>query len=113
MATIAVKHSKKEQHKAHALLVAVALLMVGAIAFEVSPVGGNVAFYSTWMRCGQKPVATADLGQTNVSYYFEPSAWPGTHSTIDYFCTPLEAEIAGYSASPNRYEFPYINTKQN
>jgi hypothetical protein len=93
--------------KAIGVLAVVVLLL----AFDLSPFGGNMKFYSTWIRCGQKPVATAGSGYFNVgaAHYYEPSSFPGLHVTIDYFCTPLEAEQAGYSANPNSYSFPHLH----
>jgi len=86
--------------------------MIAALAvFELSPIGGNVRFYSGWIQCGHKPISS-DLSNDSIKYYYESMSWPGSHSAIEYFCTPLEAELAGYSANPNRYEFPNINKQQ-
>ena len=109
------KHSKKEQHKAHAILVVVAtVVVIGLVMFEVSSFGGNVRFYTEWIRCGQKPVAGGGelaLGSTLLSYKEPQSFQPVRFMQPEYFCTPLEAELAGYSASPDRYEFPNIDAE--
>mgnify|MGYP006967756876 FL=1 len=97
----------------HAISVTIIIVVAILITFELSPFGGNIRFYAKWIECGQKPVATSGSGYLNdgATYYFNPSPWPGAHPTIEYFCTPLQAEIAGYSANPNRYEFPHINAQ--
>jgi len=45
---------------------------------------------------------------SSVIYHYEPSSLPGVHSSWNYFCTPVDAEQAGYSASPTQYEFPNL-----
>lgn len=106
-------HTRTGQHKAHLILVTVAMLASAVIIFELSPIGGNIRFYTAWFQCGQKPLATAGAGNSDsgAKYYFEPTSFPGAHNSMEYFCTPLEAEVAGYSANPDRYEFPQINAQ--
>lgn len=108
-----VNEKRSEQHKAHIVSVLVIVVVAALIVFELSPFGGNVRFYAKWLECGQKPVATAGSGYSNrgAIHYYEPLSFPGIHPTIEYFCTPLEAELAGYSANPNQYEFPHINAQ--
>ncbi|AHB42228.1 hypothetical protein RAAC3_TM7C00001G0371 [Candidatus Saccharibacteria bacterium RAAC3_TM7_1] len=99
-----------QQHKGRRALIISLVVLVALIAFDISPFGGNARFYATWIGCGDKPVATEGSGYLNSGaiHYYEPSSFPGLHPTIEYFCTPLEAEKAGYSASPNQYEFPHL-----
>lgn len=108
-----MSHEKRvEQHKAHLLLVAIVAMFVAIIIFELSPFGGNIHYYARWIECGQKPVATETDGR--VKYYVEPPSFQLVRfGQPDYFCTSLEAELAGYSANSSVYEFPHINTKQN
>lgn len=104
------KISKPHQHKIHLISIIVIFAVATLVVFELSPIGGNVRFYTNWLQCGRKPVASG-LSSDNAKYYYEPSSWPGTHPTLEYFCTPLKAELAGYSANPSSYEFPYINAQ--
>ena len=104
------KISKPHQHKTHLISIGVILAAAILVVFELSPIGGNVSLYTNWIQCGRKPIAS-DLSKDYVKYYYESSSWPGMHPTIEYFCTPLEAELAGYSANPNQYEFPHINAQ--
>lgn len=101
---------RSKSAKRRNIVIGVAVLLALLILFDLSPFGGNVRFYTSWIACGQKPVATAGSGlmNTGASHYYSPSSLPGTHPTIEYFCTPLEAEQAGYSASPHQYDFPHL-----
>ena len=111
--SVSKKVKKDEQRKAHLIVTAVVILVAVLVVFELSPFGGNVQFYAKWAECGSKPLAASGSGYVNsgAAHYYEPSSFPGAHPTIEYFCTPLEAELAGYSANPNRYEFPNINSQ--
>ncbi len=112
--SVSKKVKKDEQRKAHLIVTAVVILVATLIVFELSPFGGNARFYAKWVECGRKPMAGGGelaLGQEVISYK-EPSAFqPLRFIQPEYFCTPLEAELAGYSANPNRYEFPNINSQ--
>lgn len=110
--SVSKKAKKEEQRKAHLIITAAVILIAVLVAFELSPFGGNVRFYAKWIECGRKPVASdisIGLG-AQVSNYVEPAPFqPARFGQPEYFCTPLEAELAGYSANPNTYEFPNIN----
>ena len=43
-------------------------------------------------------------------HYYNPQAVSLMRGSPDYFCTPIEAERAGYSANLDRYEFPHLKT---
>lgn len=107
-------HTRAEQHKAHLILVVIAVLISTVIILELSPFGGNVRFYAKWIECGQKPV-TSDISLgfgAKVKHYVEPAnIEPVRFGQPEYFCTPLESELAGYSANPHRYEFPHIESQ--
>lgn len=101
---------QRQHKKRRAITIAAILAVVALIVFELLQVGGNTRFYTTWIYCGEKPVATDtfEQGGSAIIYHYEPSTLPGIHSSWSYFCTPLEAEQAGYSASPTQYEFPHL-----
>lgn len=111
----AKSHSKKtEQRRAHMIIAGVIIAAAALVVVELSPFGGNVRFYAKWIECGQKPVAGGGelaLGSTLLSYKEPESFQLVRFLQPDYFCTPLEAELAGYSASPTRYEFPNIDAE--
>ena len=86
------------------------MLMFSCI--ELSPFGGQVEFYSKWMSCGQKPVREP-AHFDNMKYYEEsPNIDLFRLRPQAYFCTPLEAEKAGYSANQNSYEFPNLRAER-
>lgn len=41
-------------------------------------------------------------------YYFEPSSFDVFPGKYDYYCSPIEAERAGYSASKDERSFPNL-----
>lgn len=98
----------------HKILISVIVLLLLILLFDLSPFGGNIRFYAKWAECGQKPISS------DVSWYFEPSipsyVTSPTFSLMRmspvYFCTPLEAEQADYSANPTEYYFPHLKQKQ-
>ena len=91
--------------------VAIGIFLALLLVFDLSPFGGNIRFYMKWAECGQKPVGTRGSGLMNTGaiHYVEPSTFSISRPYSDYFCTPLEAEQAGFSANPDYYEFPHLN----
>lgn len=98
-----------KQHKT-GIIVLISLFMA-IILFDISPLGGNIRFYSKWVECGQKPVAANlewSVGGGTPPNYGTPPTFSLMRLSPEYFCTPLEAEQAGYSASADRYYFPHL-----
>lgn len=90
--------------------VVLALAVVIWIPFDVFR-GGNIHFYGKWIACGQKPIVTDPHGFVTggVPYYeVAPTFQLERHSTL-LFCTPLQAEEAGFSADPHKAVFPAID----
>ena len=104
------EHSVRSFLRKHKNLVIVLVIIIGFLAFDLSGFGGNIRFYTKWVECGQKPVGTRGSGlfNTGAIHYVEPPSWALSRPYMGYFCTPLEAEQAGYSANPDTYEFPHI-----
>lgn len=111
-----IEFSRKQHHTSNTdgrrgrWLYTVAAMIV-LIALDISPFGGNIRLYSTWLNCGQKPVEMGSgyLG-TGALYYHEAKAFePVRLGYSRYYCTPLEAEQAGLSASSDHYEYKYLN----
>ena len=105
------KKHKKRQNKAVKVAVIVVAIVVGLVVLlDLTPFGGTIKYYSTWMRCGHKPVVILGSGYWNsgVSHYVTPpdiNIFPGNPS---YFCTAFDAEKHGYSANPKEYDFPVL-----
>ncbi len=80
------------------------------LVFDLSGFGDNIRFYRKWAECSMKPVSTKGSGFMNsgAKHYYESPTIALMRASIDYYCTPLEAERAGYSASQDRYEYPYL-----
>lgn len=97
-------------HKTRNKIIIISSIIIGLILFEFSPFGYNILFYSKWISCGQKPVATASSGYFNVGvkHYYMPPNFTLVRGLTRYFCTPIQAERAGYSANENTYDFPHL-----
>lgn len=92
------------------LFFALSLALVVVVLWDLTPIGGTIAFYRKWSSCGQKPVVSVSSGFMNAgtAHYKVPpniNIFPGAQ---DYFCTPIEAERAGYSAEEHSYVFPNL-----
>lgn len=77
------------------------------LAYDVSGIGGNIYFYTKWIECGQKPVEIKGPGfwGGGAAHYVKTPVIALIRYQYTYFCTPLEAEIAGFSADPDEYKF--------
>jgi len=100
----------KQKSKRRGIIILTAGILAAFTVLELLQLGGNARFYTTWIYCGQKPVATGESTKSgsSVIYHYEASSLPGVHASWNYFCTRVEAEQAGYSASPVQYEFPNL-----
>ena len=96
----------KNRQLLNVILIILSLLFVYDLA-----VGGNIRFYAKWIECGSKPVETMGSGYLNsgANHYVSRSPVVEVIRSDKLYCTPLEAEEAGYSASPGYYYFPNLN----
>lgn len=89
----------------------IVIILLLVVIIDLTPFGGNIKFYAKWIECGQKPVALVSSRYMNSGprYYFTPLSFePIRYTSPNYLCSPLDAEKAGYSASPTGYEFPHL-----
>lgn len=109
MAQLLRKDTKQSYSKKQRVIIYIIVFSILALIYDAA-IGGNMVYYAKWMSCGQKPVEVGGPGYlgSGAAYYYEPSAFPEIARSKS-FCTPLEAEQAGYSANPDRYEFPHLN----
>lgn len=91
--------------KKHTKLAVSVAFCVALICFDLSPFGGNIYFYMKWAECGQRPYEVAS--KPGVQWYQKAPLF-AVMRTQRWYCTPLEAERAGYSASSTSWEFPHI-----
>lgn len=85
-------------------------LIVLFFAYDLSGVGGNYNFYTSWGRCGQVPVLPGSTVAGGPKYYEAAAIFnPMRLYAGQYFCSPRDAELAGYSASSRSYEYPHLS----
>ena len=89
------------------LKVALVVFLVLWLIFDISGFGGNIRFYAKWIECGRKPVVSG-FSYKGPIHYVEAEVFKPVRLSPRQFCTPLEAEQAGYSADPTVYDFPHI-----
>ena len=102
--------SKKVNRKA--LVVAVVILL--GLVYDLVGLGGNVRFYAKWLECDRKPVIadqSIGFGASPPSYKEAPS-FSLMRTSPSQFCTPREAELAGYSASNRTYDYPNLTEQE-
>lgn len=100
------KVSRKQFATRSSLLIAASLIIL-LFLFDISPFGGSMSFYAKWVECGRKPVKTASL--PGMIWYEETKPFELIRSGYQtYYCTPLQAEEAGYSANSDSYDFPHL-----
>ncbi len=91
----------------------VSTVVVALILVDLkTPFGGNIRFYSEWVRCDERPIEGSSLIGGHIEYYQQAPAgslWRGANTV--YYCTALDAERAGLSADPHVYRFPELEKR--
>lgn len=103
--------TKQAYSKKQRVLIYLAVFSFIWLLFDVF-YGGNIPFYAKWLECGQRPLEARGAGYLNDgAAHYEPgkNGLPIRSDTL--FCTPLEAERAGYSANKNTYDFPNLRAE--
>ncbi|HEU0266651.1 MAG TPA: hypothetical protein VFQ70_03415 [Candidatus Saccharimonadaceae bacterium] len=113
-AIVSIFVNSKRRKKTAIIVAAVLVLWVGVNIAA----GGGITFYAKWISCGQKPVGTTGPGlfSAGVPHYVTEPAFTliRFHSgEFPYYCSPRDAELHGYSANENQYEFPDISYNEN
>lgn len=88
------------------LFFALSLALVVLILWDLSPVGGNIRFYRKWAECGSQPIQVQSWG--GKAWYEATNPYPSMFRSTGRYCTPIEAERAGYSASRYERSFPNL-----
>lgn len=104
------KHKKK-------ICLGFGILLFIILLVDASPFGANnVQLYTKWVQCGRRPyVGQSFYVTTKVDYYTVSGPFIGSKSllnSIEFFCTPHEAELAGYSANLNKPDFPHLTPEE-
>ena len=109
-------NGQQPKHRRSKKKVLIIICIVAAwLVFDLSGFGGNIRFYAKWIECGQKPVITnpeSDFGGGSVQDYAAAPTFRLIRMKPYQYCTPLEAEQAGYSANPNYYESPHLKSER-
>ena len=97
----------------------VAKALIGALIIlfliDLTPLSGNTVMYAKWLQCGHKPLHArlgAGMGVAGVPNYVTPPDVAFLRGYTPYFCTPYEAEKAGFSADEIYYEFPHLSDQE-
>ena len=96
-----------KKQKTLTIIVGVFLALILAYDFTIPR---NIYFYAKWVQCGQRPVGSRGSGFFNVGapHYEKVQLFRVFRGHISYYCSPLEAERAGYSANPDYYDYPHL-----
>lgn len=98
-----MREQKNKMRKRSVFVILAVVLLL--LAFDLSSLGGNLRFYARWKECGQQPLWT--MSMPGIAWY-EKAPLISVLRDGDTFCTPIEAERAGYSANSQYYDFPHL-----
>ena len=90
------------------IYITTATVVLLALFYDVVLFGGNIQFYAKWAQCRMRPVQAEGAPGSSVVWYEEGPTFSLVRSK-KWYCTPLEAEQAGFSASRHAREFPHLN----
>ena len=104
-----MKHKKQ-------ILLSFIILFMAVVLIDISPYGGqNLQLYAKWIECGHKPYKTVvSFDRTRAAQYTDRYSLVNLSfmNAGKTFCTPREAELAGYSASSDKYIYPHLNAEE-
>lgn len=105
--------AKNKHKKITTIVMVIGVVLLLALLFDLSPFGGNIRFYSKWKECGMRPVIGHGSGYFNseVPSYSEAPQFALSRQDTWVYCTPLEAEEHGFSASSKKYEAPELKKR--
>ena len=102
----AKKGKDDSRHRVRTIILSVVIGLF--LVYDLSGIGGNIRFYTKWITCGQKPVRSGIMFVGLVPHYEESPVFSMMCLSPPLFCSPIDAERAGYSANIERYEFPHL-----
>ena len=106
VATWVKKHKKN-------LIIITAVAVTIVLVRDVTNIGSSYThFYAKWIECKQKPVVSGVLHKGMVQHYIEVSIFYRVKPGQKMFCTPRDAELAGYSSNESYYELNNITTEE-
>lgn len=105
--------SKKANGKKD-ILIAIGGVFLVLILLDLTPLGGNIVATYNLVKCGGTAYRTPAFayGAQVPSYEKLEPRLSFFQGYPKYFCTPEQAERAGYSADPKKYEFPHLSESE-
>ena len=103
----AKKGKDDSRHRVRTIILSVVIGLF--LVYDLSGIGGNIRFYTKWITCGQKPVQKGLMFASNMNFYEESPVFTPIRLSPPLFCSPLEAEMSGYSASSDDYIYPHLD----
>ncbi|HMQ95651.1 MAG TPA: hypothetical protein PKD19_00345 [Candidatus Saccharibacteria bacterium] len=100
---------KKHEKGCKAFLVTLGIVW---LITDLIGIGGNIRFYAKWIECGRKPVVSAYVFKKTPHYIENTPILPTIRLLPDQFCSPKEAELAGYSVNESGYDFRYTTDEE-
>ncbi|PID33523.1 hypothetical protein CR969_00280 [Candidatus Saccharibacteria bacterium] len=95
-------------------LIILAIVIVILIAlYDLSGLGGNIHFYSKWIKCGRKPLSLGIAYEGKISHYIKSPTFSLMRLSQDFFCDEREAELKGISADERGYKFPNLSLEES
>lgn len=103
----------------HRHWIIITLVVVVVILLDFAPIvgGGNISTYAKWVECGQRPLReSVQFAASNSVKHYEDVPYFQILGFLSVqqpmYCTPLEAEKAGLSASEHQREYPHLDAAE-
>lgn len=71
------------------------IIILISLLFDISPLGGNIAYYTKWATCGSRPLMHATAPGAGMSWYEETKDFAVGRGYPIYYCNQAEAHAAG------------------
>lgn len=99
------------------ILLGLGVVLFVALLIDASPFGlNNVQLYAKWLQCGGRPyVGKSTFSTADIDHYGPSRSFITSRSMVEpvhFFCTPREAELAGYSADSSKVVFPHLSEEE-
>ncbi len=84
------------------------LFLMAIVLLDLTPLGGNSIMYVNAVRCGHIPLQSGTVYKNKVPHYTKTPLFGLFRGYPVYFCSPEEAERAGYSANESVRNYPHL-----
>ena len=100
--------AKKDKDNKKRKAIIIAYILGAIILIDLTPLGGNIPMYVKAMQCGHLPLQSDNAFRARAPHYTRTSAIGILRGSPPYFCTPEEAERAGFSATEGVRTYPHL-----